>query len=321
MTYFVTGATGFIGRLPRAVAVAARQGHDLRAGPAEVGRQARRTARVLGQGERQARGRGQGRPRASEARRRQRRTSRKLKGKVTHFFHLGAVYDIEASAESMQKANIAGTQGALDVRRSRQCGLFPPGQLDRRGGAVPRHVHRGHVRGGRGTRPSVSPHQARFRGAWCAPTGASRSASIARAPSSATRRPASSTRSTDPYYFFKALQKLRESWPRCDPAGRHRRRLHQPRARGLRRRRDGAPLAPARGLDGRCFHLTDPKPRRVGEMLNIFARAAHAPEMAFRLDPKIFEMVPERCRASRSSAAGRSRTSTSQVLRDLQVPT
>ena len=47
-------------------------------------------------------------------------------------------------------------------------------------------------------------------------------------------------------------------------------------------------------LDGRCFHLTDPEgPRRVGEILNVFARAAHAPEMAFRLDPKVFAMVPE----------------------------
>ena len=27
--------------------------------------------------------------------------------------------------------------------------------------------------------------------------------------------------------------------------------------------------------DGKCFHLTDPKPRRIGEVLNIFADAAH----------------------------------------------
>ena len=45
---------------------------------------------------------------------------RKLKGKVTHFFHLGAVYDIEASAETMQKANIVGTQGALDLADGRR---------------------------------------------------------------------------------------------------------------------------------------------------------------------------------------------------------
>ena len=27
-------------------------------------------------------------------------------------------------------------------------------------------------------------------------------------------------------------------------------------------------------------------------MINIFARAAHAPQMAMRLDPKMFEIIP-----------------------------
>ena len=27
-------------------------------------------------------------------------------------------------------------------------------------------------------------------------------------------------------------------------------------------------------LDGMCFHLTDPKPKRIGEVLNLFANAA-----------------------------------------------
>jgi hypothetical protein len=72
-------------------------------------------------------------------------------------------------------------------------------------------------------------------------------------------------------------------------------------------------------LDGRCFHLTDPKPRRVGEMLNVFARAAHAPEMAFRLDPKVFAMVPEPVTQSveRSKPI---QNVVNQLLRDLQIP-
>ena len=32
-------------------------------------------------------------------------------------------------------------------------------------------------------------------------------------------------------------------------------------------------LAHLEGLDGRCFHLTDPHPCRVGEILNMFAHA------------------------------------------------
>ena len=48
------------------------------------------------------------------------------------------------------------------------------------------------------------------------------------------------------------------------------------------------------GLDGGCFHLTDPAPRRIGEVLNIFARAGHAPEMTMRLDARMFAFVSSR---------------------------
>jgi short-subunit dehydrogenase len=121
-----------------------------------------------------------------------------------------------------------------------------------------------------------------------------------------------------PYYFFKALQKLRESWPRWVPlvgveggyinlvpvdyvvnALVH--LAHQPK------------------LDGRCFHLTDPKPRRVGEVLNVFARAAHAPEMAFRLDPKLFSMVPDGV-ANSLDRAKPVQGVVNQLLHDLQIP-
>ena len=54
-------------------------------------------------------------------------------------------------------------------------------------------------------------------------------------------------------------------------------------------------------------------------MLNVFARAAHAPEMAFRLDPKVFAMVPEPVTQSveRSKPI---QNVFNQLLRDLQVP-
>ena len=44
---------------------------------------------------------------------------RKLTGKVKHLFHLGAVYDLQASAEEQDLANIVGTEHALAVRATR----------------------------------------------------------------------------------------------------------------------------------------------------------------------------------------------------------
>ena len=51
-------------------------------------------------------------------------------------------------------------------------------------------------------------------------------------------------------------------------------------------------LAHKKGLDGQCFHLTDPAPHRIGEVLNIFAKAAHAPQMTMRLNARMFGFIP-----------------------------
>ncbi|MGH2900217.1 MAG: SDR family oxidoreductase, partial [Solirubrobacteraceae bacterium] len=47
------------------------------------------------------------------------------------------------------------------------------------------------------------------------------------------------------------------------------------------------------GLDGRAFHLTNPKAMRVGESLNAFAKAAHAPQLAIRVDKRLTDALPK----------------------------
>ncbi|HTS52546.1 MAG TPA: SDR family oxidoreductase, partial [Burkholderiales bacterium] len=55
-------------------------------------------------------------------------------------------------------------------------------------------------------------------------------------------------------------------------------------------------IAHKSGLDGRCFHLTDPDPRRVGDVLSIFAHAGHAPPLSLRLNARMFGFIPESLR-------------------------
>ena len=43
------------------------------------------------------------------------------------------------------------------------------------------------------------------------------------------------------------------------------------------------------GLDGQAFSLTDPNPKTAGELLNLFAREADAPQAALRLDSDVTE--------------------------------
>jgi thioester reductase-like protein len=49
---------------------------------------------------------------------------RSLSGKVKHFFHLAAIYDLTASPESQKAANIDGTQHALDLAAALKAGTF-----------------------------------------------------------------------------------------------------------------------------------------------------------------------------------------------------
>ena len=47
-----------------------------------------------------------------------------LRGKVKHFFHLAAIYDLSASAESQQAANIDGTRNAVELAGEIRAGCF-----------------------------------------------------------------------------------------------------------------------------------------------------------------------------------------------------
>ena len=49
---------------------------------------------------------------------------RKLKGKIGHFFHLAAIYDLAASAEEQQAANVEGTRHAVDFAAAVNAGCF-----------------------------------------------------------------------------------------------------------------------------------------------------------------------------------------------------
>ena len=47
------------------------------------------------------------------------------------------------------------------------------------------------------------------------------------------------------------------------------------------------------GLDGQAFHLTNPRSQRSGDVMNCFARAAHAPHLAMRVDSKLLDALPK----------------------------
>ena len=189
MSYFVTGATGFIGRhLVRALLQRGRstvyvlvRGRSL--GKLDELREfwgkdaARRVIPV--KGDLAQAGLGIGKP-----------DLRKLKGKVTHFFHLGAVYDIEASAEAMHRANILGTEHALAFAHAVDAGCFHFVSSIAAAGLYRGTFTEDMFEEARTSITRITARSTIPRG-WCAPMAACPSASIGPAPSSGIRRPAS----------------------------------------------------------------------------------------------------------------------------------
>jgi thioester reductase-like protein len=288
MSYFVTGATGFIGRfligklLARkgTIHVLVRKGSQKKLDELieKMGWDGKRIVPVPGDLAKPNLG-------VSTAQ------AKALVGKVKHFFHLAAVYDLNADAPASRCEHRWHPQRGA-TGRSHQGRLLPPHQFHRRRRPVSGRVPRGHVRRGRRTwtHPYFrTKHESEGSCAEC------------EAPPYRIYRPSivlghSKTGEIDkidgPYYFFTLLKKLREGHaPWMPTVGIEGGRINIVPVDFVVDAMDHIAHKP--GSTAGCFHLTDPEPRRIGEVLNLFARAGHAPQMTMRLDARMFAFVPD----------------------------
>jgi short-subunit dehydrogenase len=208
---------------------------------------------------------------------------------ITQFFHLAALYDMTASAEANDLANVAGTRHAVELANALGATLHHVSSVAVAG------EHRGLFREdhfAEGQKLPTAYHRTKYE-----------SEAIVRAEATTWRvyRPGvvvgdSRTGEMDkidgPYYFFTAIKKVRHLLPEWVP-------LIGPElgwtnivpvdfvAAALDH------IAHADGLDGQAFHLTDPRGIRVGEALNAFARGGHAPQLGIRVDTKLLDLLPK----------------------------
>ena len=107
-----------------------------------------------------------------------------------------------------------------------------------------------------------------------------------------------------PYYFFKLIQRMRQLLPPWMPTiGIEGGRINIVPVDFVVDALDH--IAHKKGLDGKCFHLADPEPYRIGDVLNIFAKAAHAPQMTMRINAALFGFIPrERQEGADGAGAG-----------------
>ncbi|HET9190608.1 MAG TPA: SDR family oxidoreductase [Rudaea sp.] len=313
MTYFVTGATGFIGRhlLERLLARkgdvhclvrkgSQRKFEELRE---RFGAEGKRLIPVVGDLTKPMLG-------LTPA---QRKT---LAGKVQHFFHLAAIYDLAADEESQIAANVEGTRHALDLAAALKAGCFHyassiavaglyPGVFREDMFAEAENLDHPYFRTKHDAEALV--REAKIKHRIYRPAivlGSSKTGEI--------------DKIDGPYYFFRALKKLREALPAWMPTiGLEGGRVNMVPVDFVVAAMDHIAHKP--GLDGGCFHLTDPAPRRIGEVLNIFARAGHAPQMTMRVDARMFGFIPTMIKQALAGLPPVKRF-TGAVLRDLGIP-
>ncbi|MDE2407370.1 MAG: SDR family oxidoreductase [Xanthomonadaceae bacterium] len=237
--------------------------------------------------------------------------------KVQHFFHLAAIYDVTASAESQQAANVDGTAHALDLAAALKVkcfhhtssiaaaglyqGVFREDMFEEAEGLDDAYLRTKHASEG------LVRAEKRIKWRIYRPgmvVGHSQTGYI--------------DKIDGPYYFFTFLKKLREMLPPWMPTlGIEGGRINIVPVDFVADAMDHIAHKPK--LDGHCFHLTDPDPMRVGEVLNTFARAGHAPEMTMRLDARMFAFLPGSVRMAVGGLPP-VRRFIGMLLRDFRIP-
>lgn len=288
MSAFVTGGTGFIGRrlvqrlLERsheAVYVLVRQPTPERIDALNAfwGRAAERVKFVEGDISRPALG-------VAE------KDEQKLKGKVDRFFHLAAVYDLEADPAAVVAANVAGVANALQFAKTIKAGSFhhvssiaAAGLYD---GVFREDMFEEARRLDHPYYASKHKGEALVRAETEIPWRIYRPGVVV-----GDSNTGEIDKIDGPYYFFKLIQKLRDALPSWVPMiGIEGGRINIVPVDFVVAALDH--LAHLDGLDGRTFHLTDPNPMRVGDLLNALAKAAHAPAFAMRVNAGLFGLAP-----------------------------
>ncbi len=213
-----------------------------------------------------------------------------LKGKIDHFYHLAAIYDLGADEASQTLVNIDGTRNTVELAKAIEAGHFHHVSSIAAAG-----LYEGVFREDMFDEAEnyehpyfMTKHESEkiVRQECKVPWSVYRPAMVVGD---------SSTGETDkidgPYYFFKLIQRMRQLLPPWLPSI------------GLEGGRINivpvdfvvdalAAISHQSGIAGKCYHLVDPVGYRVGDVLDIFSRAAHAPKMNLFVNAALLGFIP-----------------------------
>jgi NAD(P)-dependent dehydrogenase (short-subunit alcohol dehydrogenase family) len=239
--------------------------------------------------------------------------------KIDHLFHLAAIYDVEAGEDAMMRANVEGTRHVVEFANAHDVGMFHHTSSiavagDWRGpwletmfdeGQGHQHAyHRSKFESEKLVREQLDAPMRVYRPGMV--VGHSQTGEM--------------DKIDGPYYIFKLIQKVRYALPQWFPLiGPEGNPLNLVPVDFVAKAMDHIAHLPDDKVHGDTFHLTDPKPLTRGQAINQFLKAAHAPHLNARLDPKMKGMIPKPAREVIRNVPAVKRIRRT-VLKDLGIP-
>ena len=240
-----------------------------------------------------------------------------LKGRIDHVYHLAAIYDLAAPEEAQVRANIEGTRALVEFAQAIDAG----------------HVHHVSSIAAAGLYEGVfredmfeeaenldhpyfmTKHESEkiVRRECKRPWTVYRPAMVV-----GDSHTGEAEKVDGPYYFFKLIQRLRQILPPWMPS------------LGLEGGRVNivpvdyvvealAHISHQERKSGGCFHLVDPVGYRVGDVLDIFSKAAHAPKMGLFVNAALLGFIPKSVKKGLMALAPVRRIRHA-VMKDLGLP-
>ena len=242
---------------------------------------------------------------------------KKLKGQVDHFFHLAAVYDLGADEESQIAVNVDGTRHTVELAQAIGAGHFHHVSSIAAAGLYEGVFREDMFDEAEGLDHPyfMTKHESEkiVRQECKLPWTVYRPAMVV-----GDSQTGEMDKIDGPYYFFKLIQRMRQILPPWMPSvglegGRINivpvdfvvNALHH--------------ISHQKDVKGRCFHLVDPVGYRVGDVLDIFSRAAHAPRMNLFVNAALLGFIPKSVKKGLMALAPVRRIRNA-VLADLGLP-
>jgi len=240
-----------------------------------------------------------------------------LKGHIQHFYHLAAVYDLGAEESSQIQINVDGTRNtvalakAIDARHFHHVssiaaaglyeGVFREDMFDEAEGLDHPYFMTKHES------EKIVRQECKL------PWSVYRPAMVV-----GDSRTGEMDKIDGPYYFFKLIQRMRQILPPWFPS------------MGLEGGRVNivpvdfvvdalTAISHQKDIAGHCYHLVDPVGYRVGDVLDIFSQAAHAPKMNLFVNAALLGFIPRSVTKGLMALAPVRRVRNA-VMKDLGLP-